>query len=134
MANYCVGHRGSSNSAKGPLVIGPAVLGVSMPEGGRLLSTEELEKGEFINAGVTYYLPLLSMSPPVEGYGFHLVMSDGSAIFVFPIAQEPDTPEDEGLPELADWELLSPRGLLRVGPGLQWSFEPDEATKQGLGS
>ena len=119
-------------------MISPAVLGVSMPEGGRLLSKEELEKGEFIERGshvlVDDVVVERSATPvhvrPVEGYGFHLVMSDGSAIFVFPIVQEPDAPEDGGLPELADWELLSPRGLLRVGPGLQWSFEPDEATKQ----
>ena len=44
-------------------------------------------------------------------------MSDGSAIFVFPIVQEPDAPEDEGLPELADWELLSPRDFSEQARG-----------------
>ena len=115
-------------------MISPAVFDVSMPEGARLLSKEELEKGEFIELGSHVFSATPVHVRPVEGFGFHLVMSDGSAIFVFPIVQEPDAPEDEGLPELADWELLSPRGLLRVGPGLQWSFEPAEATKQGPGS
>jgi len=134
---YILRLRGSAwvlKSGKGPLVISPAVLDASMPEGARLLSKEELEKGEFIERGGH----VLSATPvhvrPVEGFGFHLLMSDGSAIFVFPIVQEPDAPEDEDLPELADWELLSPRGFLRAGPGLQWSFEPDEATKQGPSS
>ena len=134
---YILRLRGSSwvlKSGRGPMVISPAVSDVSIPEGARLLSKEELEKGEFIERGSH----VLSVTPvhvrPVAGYGFHLVMSDGSATFVFPIVQEPDVPENEGLPELADWELLSPRGLLRVGPGLEWSFEPDEAMKQAPGS
>jgi hypothetical protein len=134
---YILRLRGSPwvlKSAKGPLVISPAVFDVSMPEGARLLSKEELEKGEFIELGSHVFSATPVHVRPVEGFGFHLVMSDGSAIFVFPIVQEPDAPEDEGLPELADWELLSPRGLLRIGPGLQWSFEPAEATKQGPGS
>ena len=61
---------------------------------------------------------------PVGAIGLQLRLSDGSTVAILPTIQEPDEPGDEGLPEIADWDLLSPRGLLNVGPGLDWSFEP----------
>jgi hypothetical protein len=49
-------------------------------------------------------------------------MSDGGTVCVFPAPPEPEEPVDDGLPELADWELSSPQGFLTVGPDLAWSF------------
>lgn len=57
-------------------------------------------------------------------FGLALHFSDGSWLEVLPDSSEPDRPGDERLPEVADWELLSPYGLLRVGPGSCWEFEP----------
>ncbi len=67
----------------------------------------------------------------VLGYGLELVLSDGSRITILPSAAEPPEPGDEALPEIADWELLSPQGSLKVGPGTKWTFTParEPATK-----
>jgi hypothetical protein len=47
-----------------------------------------------------------------------------SSLAVLPAIPDADGPDDQLLPEVADWELLSPFGLLNAGPGLKWSFEP----------
>jgi hypothetical protein len=91
---------------------------------GTPLRREELESRTLIEPGSR----VLSASPfvvrPADGIGLQLRLSDGSSLSVLPAIPEPDEPEDQGLPELADWELLSPNGLLKAGPGLEWSFEP----------
>ena len=87
-----------------------------------------MEGGRFIESGSR----VLHADPfpvrPVEGFGLQLRLSDGAALIVLPTVQEPDDPEDRELPELADWELISPRGFPKVGPGYQWSFEPHQPT------
>ena len=50
----------------------------------------------------------------VDGYGLQMLLSDGCRLTVFPTPAEPDEPGEEGLPELTDWELLSPHGTLKV--------------------
>ncbi len=89
------------------------------------LRKEELESGIFIEPESRVFSATPFLVKSVEGFGLELCMSDGSTLLVLPTAQERDGPEDEGLPKLADWELLSPRGLLRAGPGMEWSFEPN---------
>jgi hypothetical protein len=128
---YILGMRGSPwvlKSGLEPVVlcegVVPVVSGRHM--GGRPVSKEEVEEGRFIERGSR----VLRADPfpvrPVEGVGLQLRLSDGSALIVLPTVQEPDDPEDRELPELADWELISPRGFLKVGPGYQWSFEPHQ--------
>ena len=91
---------------------------------GTPLRREELEYRTWIEPGSR----VLSASPfvvrPADGIGLSLRLSDGSSLSVLPAIPDADESDDQLLPELADWELLSPIGLLRAGPGLKWSFEP----------
>src|SRR5207244_1951065 len=66
-----------------------------------------------------------------DGLGLQLRISDGSTLSILPAIQEPAESEDDGLPEVADWELLSPRGLLRAGPRAEWAFEPSSEVPPG---
>ena len=52
------------------------------------------------------------------GVVLKVTLSDGAVLEVLPVPSE--------LGEtLSDWELLSPSGLLRVGPGLKWKIDPN---------
>jgi hypothetical protein len=53
-------------------------------------------------------------------------MSDGKTLVAIPPVQAPSTAEEEGLPEIADWELQTPHGLVSVGPGLHWTLKPKQ--------
>ena len=106
-----------------PVILTDVVdLNLSLPSHARPLGKGELEAGTFIEAEsrVLVATPFVVKTP--QGFGLQLRMTDGSSLLVFPAPQEPDGPEDEGLPALADWELTSPRGLLNAGPGVQWTF------------
>jgi len=108
-----------------PFVVAAGVILDAPPAAvGTPLRKEELESREFIQpeSRVTAATPFVVK--PVNGFGLQLRMADGSTLMVLPTAQEPDEPGDEDLPQLADWELSSPRGLLRAGPSLEWSFKP----------
>ncbi len=99
---------------------------------GRPLSKEELETGRFIepSSRVLKAEPFLVMG--VGGIGLQLTMTDGSALVIFPCDQESWDKDDE-LPEVADWELLSPLGCLSVGPGPNWSLEPQDSPPTVVG-
>ena len=121
---YILGLRGSSwilKSGPEPVV----VTSGSADASGRALSHEELEAGPFIEPGSRVLAASPFVVKPVGGFGLELRMTDGSTLLILPAAAEPDEPGDEGLPELADWELSTPRGLLSAGPNLQWSFTPN---------
>ncbi|HVC95183.1 MAG TPA: hypothetical protein VND64_15920 [Pirellulales bacterium] len=125
---YILGLRSSPwvlKSGAEPVVLTTGVvLDPAGPAFGRPLTKEELEKGQFIEPEGRVVAATPFAVKPVEGFGLQLRTSDGSTLLVLPAIQEPDEPEDEGLPKLADWELSSPRGLLSAGPGLEWSFKP----------
>jgi hypothetical protein len=99
------------------------VFDPTSPQLGTPLGKEDVERGKYIKPESRVLMASPFAVKPVEAFGLQLRMSDGSTQLIVPIAQEPDEPEDEGLPTLADWELSSPRGLLQVGPDLQWSFK-----------
>ena len=108
-----------------PVVVdGGALLDPFAAALGTPLRREELESRTLIEPGSR----VLSASPfvvrPADGIGLQLRLSDGSSLSILPTIPDADEPGDQPLPELADWELLSPIGLLRAGPGLKWSFEP----------
>lgn len=63
---------------------------------------------------------------PAISYGLQLTTSDGTTLIVLPISREMNADPDVTLPELADWELIVPGGLLSAGPGLDWTFRPDK--------
>jgi hypothetical protein len=125
---YILGLRASPwvlKAGSEPLVLTAGVLVGGVPAAlGKPLSKEELENRQFVKPES----PVLAAIPfevkPVNGLGLQLRMSDGSTLLILPSPPEPEEPEDEGLPELSDWELLSPGGLLSAGPGLTWSFKP----------
>ena len=102
------------------------LLDSSKAELGVPLLKEELETKKFIEPGSLVLMAAPFIVQPVDGFGLQLRLSDGSLLSVLPIIPEPDEPEDEGLPELADWELVTPHGLLSAGPGRKWSFEPEK--------
>jgi hypothetical protein len=125
---YILGLRGSSwilKSGSEPVVITAGELFAPPPPSiGNPLRKEDLEAGTFVEPESR----VLEASPfvvkPADGFGLQLRMSDGSTLLVLPTPSEPEEPEDEGLPQLADWELSTPRGLPSAGPDLQWSFTP----------
>jgi len=124
---FILGVRGSAwiiKSGAFPLVL---TAGVALeripPELGHPLSKEVLEAQPFITPGSR----VISATPfdikTVAGFGLQVALSDGSSLVVIPTMQGPEQPGDESLPELADWEVLSPYRILKAGPGLSWSFE-----------
>ena len=106
------------------VVDGGALLDADATALGTPLGKEELESQTLIEPESRVISATPFIVRPANGFGLQLRLSDGSSLSVLPTTRGPDEPADEGLPELADWELLSPVGLLRAGPGLAWSFEP----------
>jgi hypothetical protein len=125
---YILGPRASPwvlKAGSEPLVLTTGVLVGGLPAAlGNPLPKEELESRQFIEPESRVLAAIPFEVKPGNGFGLQLRMSDGSALLILPSSPEPEEPEDEGLPELSDWELLSPRGLLSAGPGLIWSFKP----------
>jgi len=98
---------------------------------GKSLDKRELEKLPLVKPQSR----VVSVTPfeitPIRAFGLDLRLSDGSALIVLPTLPVPDTPEEIALelPQLADWELLTPRGLVSAWPDLKWTFEVETATK-----
>jgi hypothetical protein len=123
---YILGLRGSSwvlKSGSDPVVIIAGEV-LDSPPFGQPLSKEELEAGKFIEPESRVLKATPFVARPAEEFALQLRMSDGSTLLILPTISEPDEAGDEGLPKLADWELSTPRGLLSVGPNLEWSFTP----------
>jgi hypothetical protein len=106
----------------------PPAFGKPLSKFGNPLSKEELEAGKFIEPESRVLVATPFVVKPVEGFGLQLRMSDGSTLLILPTPPEPDQPGDEELPQLADWELSTPRGLLSAGPNLEWSFQPAKSS------
>ena len=106
------------------VVNGGALLGPNAAALGTPLGKEELESRAWIEPGSRVVSATPFVVRPADGIGLQLRLSDGSSLSVLPTVEGPDGLADDALPEVADWELLSPIGLLRAGPGLEWSFEP----------
>ncbi|MEX0718578.1 MAG: hypothetical protein WD066_18440 [Planctomycetaceae bacterium] len=90
----------------------------------KTIDNEELETGRFIAPDSPVFEATPFVVAPVEAIALRLRFADGSELEVIPGPPEVDEPGDEALPEIGDWELLSPAGLLTAGPRLRWSFEP----------
>jgi len=87
---------------------------------GKPLTHREVESNDFLIPG-TWVVKLYSC--PVDrvgGIGFRVDLSDGSSVIVIPTPTEPAKAESPTAPELADWELRTPHGTARVGPGQKW--------------
>lgn len=92
--------------------------------GGNPIRNEELEANPLIQPDGRVLSVTAFVVKPNDVFGLELRTSDGSTLLVVPPAIGMDSPADEGLPEVADWELSSPHGFLSAGPGLNWSFQP----------
>jgi hypothetical protein len=125
---YILGLRGSSwvlkSGSEAVVITSGVVLNPPPPAFGQALRKEDLEAGTFVEPESRVLVATPFVVKPAEGFGLELRMSDGSTLLILPTISEPDEPEDEGLPQLADWELLTPRGFLSAGPNLEWSFTP----------
>jgi hypothetical protein len=132
---YILGMRASPwvlKSGTEPVVVNGGVLhDLSGAALGTPLRKEELESRRLIEPDSPVLTATAFIVKPVNGFGLQIRFSDGSTLLVLPTIPEPDEPEDDGLPELADWELLGPGWLLSAGPGLVWSFEPSGFTVHG---
>lgn len=128
---YILGLRGSPWVLKsGPLVLTAGVFPDS-PGSRNPLRNEELEAGRFIEPESRVSAASPFVVRPANVFGLLIRMADGSTLSVIPTARRPDGPGDEVLPDPADWDLLSPHGLLRAGPGLGWSFAPRLGPPEG---
>ncbi len=127
---YILGVRASSWVLKAglqPLVVtAGVVLDAPSSAFGMTLNKKDLESGTFIEPESRVLSATPFVVKAVGGFGLQLRMSDGSTLMVLPATPEPDDPGDEALPQLSDWELLSPRGLLSAGPNLEWVFTPNK--------
>jgi len=80
-------------------------------------------------ARVTAAIPFSVEREAVKGFGLRIDLADGSSAIVLPTPEELDeepVPVGTTLPEIADWELRTPHGILVVGPGLKWEFTTPE--------
>jgi hypothetical protein len=125
---YILGVRGSAwiiKSGSEPLVVTAGLFLDSIAADlGKPLSKQEFEKSPVVQAESRAVEAIPFPVKPINGFGLQLRFSDESTLLILPTPPEADEPGDEALPELADWELLSPRGLLSAWPGLHWSFQP----------
>lgn len=88
------------------------------------ISKDDLERRAFIEPESRVLAAIPFIVRPWNGYALQMTLSDGTKFLILPSLPQPDEEEIESLPELADWELISPRGQLSVGPELKWSFIP----------
>ncbi|HEX4610878.1 MAG TPA: hypothetical protein VH092_21995 [Urbifossiella sp.] len=127
---YVLGLRGSRwvvKAGTAPLVRSSTPdPGPAPGEGMTLLTKTEIEANPLVAVGSR----VLDAEPfrvlPRDSYGLLLRFSDGSVMYAIPASPE-TAGEPDDLPELADWELNTPNGLLSAGPGLTWEFRPKSA-------
>lgn len=130
---YILGVRGSPwliKSGTKPQMISADVNLLQNPtEFGTLISKEALEANPLIQPGSHVAGAIAFVVKPTDGIGLQISFSDGSTLHILPdILDEIDSFNDNALPELSDWELLTPTGLLSAGPGLVWSYKSFAAT------
>ncbi len=86
---------------------------------GRPFPADILESGHLVTPGATVSRaqPLeIIGGPPGGGVSLWVQLTDGTTLTVFPSHGDPAE-------TLSDWELLTPDGLLRVGPGNRFAVE-----------
>jgi hypothetical protein len=126
-------HFGTQGSYKHPKLAG-------LPKGSHIVKTRasrwQIDKGDGNVPLVGEEQPALSpgvrvvsaeASPSPDGYILSVRLADGSALVVRPDPDPQMAPDEGPIPwqeNVGDWELLTPTGSLRVGPGLAWSWEP----------
>jgi hypothetical protein len=128
---YILGVRGSDwvlKSAVWPptLIMAGAIFDLPATSFGKPLSNEDLEGRNLVEPGSRVIAATPFVVKPLDAFGLQLRMSDGSTLTVRPMPEDADGVDENELPELADWELSTPQGLLSAGPGRKWSFAPSK--------
>jgi len=104
-----------------PVLVGCGVDLISPPpDEVKPFNVTALESGALIGPGATVARATPITVAHVNAIVLRLDLDDGS---VFTILPTPPGKEDTDLPEPADWELLTPSKVLRVGPGPNFSVE-----------
>jgi len=88
------------------------------PRTGQPINPAVLESGSFVAPGATVERaePLVIEGNPLGSMALSVRLTDGTSLTIFPTATDPDE-------TLSDWELLTPDGLLRVGPRARFTIE-----------
>ena len=88
------------------------------PQAGQPINPAVLESGNFVAPGATVERaePLEIQGNALGAVALSVRLTDGTSLTVFPAATDPSE-------TLSDWELLTPHGLLRVGPGNRFAIE-----------
>ena len=128
---YVLGLRASPwllKSGSEPSVVTAGIPDQEAPASfGEQLRKEDLEQGAFIAPESRVLTAIPVALPRFDGFALEIRLSDGSALFALPgrsdLADADRSVDDKAL-EVADWELLVPRGVLSAWPGLRWTFEP----------
>lgn len=106
-----------------PMVIMCSAEPINPPLGSvKPFNVTALESGAFIGQGAKVERATTFVVEPINAIGLSIQLSDGS---IFTVLPTPPTNDDDDLPEPADWEVLTPTEILRVGPGPQHSVEPN---------
>jgi hypothetical protein len=100
--------------------VNPAILAA----GGTPISPQDIKLDDFLSTDSFVMDIYTCFVKQVNGIGFRVDMSDNSSVLVIPTADEPLPENSPDLPELSDWELETPYGMVRVGPGLKWKYLP----------
>jgi hypothetical protein len=94
----------------------------------RQVDIKTIETGAFITPGCI--VTSAGTDRSAHGFSLQLRFSDGSIIVILPTPEpdesvpdsEADSDDVSGM-EISDWEILTPyERILRVGPGLRWSY------------
>lgn len=97
------------------------------PKPSRRLNLDDLLADRLVKPGTPVERAAAYPSEDSGGYVLFIGFADGSRLAVRPEKASTEEPSDadDPLPEIADWELLTPYGrYLRVGPGAEWSYLP----------
>jgi hypothetical protein len=125
---YILGVRGSPwilKPGSEALVVTAGINLDNHPNGfGTPIRKQDLESESLIQPESRVLSATSFVVKPVNGFGLQMRLSDGSTVLILPTVPEAEEPDEASLPELADWELASPNGLVSAGPGLIWSFKP----------
>jgi hypothetical protein len=120
---YVLSVRGSAwllRSGVKPVLVGCGVAPMAPPDKVKPFNVTALESGALIGPGATVTKATPVAVEPLNAVGLTIELSDGSWFAIFPT---PPSKDDDGLPEPADWEVLTPDKVLRVGPGPIYSVE-----------
>lgn len=114
-----------------PVMVGCGVMPLSVPRAGvKPFNVTALESGALIGRGAVVSRATPFVVEPLNAIGLNIQLNDGSTFMILPT---PPANGGDDLPEPADWEVLTPTKILRIGPGPTYSVEDNEEPRQRRG-